>query len=77
MFKLVYTSACLLYLDKMPIPQKNKRIRKVKLLYSGPVEQCDSQAVYQASFGQMTPGERCKAAWELVELAWKLKGRKR
>lgn len=55
---------------------KNHRCKRaIKLLYSGSLENLNEQRLYEDSFGKLSLGERCKAAWELVELAWKLKGK--
>ena len=55
--------------------RKKQKKRKVILLYSGKPEHVDQNRLYAQSFARLTPEERCKAAWEMAELAWALKGK--
>ena len=55
--------------------KRRKKSRKFKVIYSGPIDQCDEDLVFEQSFYRMTPAEKLKASWEMVVHVWKLKGK--
>ena len=48
---------------------------KLTLIYKGSFSDLDEVAVYEASFAKLSPAERIREGWKMVEHVWILKGR--
>ena len=52
-----------------------RKKRKFKIIYNGNLSLADEDDIYEQSFYKLTPEEKLKESWKMVEYAWKLKGR--